>query len=148
MEGLERNAGGVQRVRVPVQEVAAKFSTKTEAYHFVTQEMKAYCPHKDVVTAFHLKDMISGAKGFIRDSEIQHMTVPQYETLSLERILEWARARHPAVVSRYFPIERELLKFPRQVSCLMMAFKAVVVLASVHSCVKAASTHPCVCREA
>ena len=78
--------------------------------------MKAFCPPKDVVTAFHLKDMISGAKGYIKGCDIQHLTVPQYESLSLEKILEWAGQRHSNVIQRMFPINRELQKFPRQVS--------------------------------
>jgi hypothetical protein len=78
--------------------------------------MKAFCPPRDVVTAFHLKDMINGSKGYVKGSDIQHLTVPQYESLSLDKILEWANQRHSDVVKRMFPIERELQKFPRQVS--------------------------------
>lgn len=116
MEGVAPGLGQVQKVRVPVSEFGSKFQTKTEAFNFVSQEMKAYCPPKDVVTAFHLKDMISGSKGYVKGADIQHLSVPQYESLSLERILDWANHRHGSVIKRMFPIDRELRKFPRQVS--------------------------------
>ena len=76
MEGVQNAQMGNQNVRVSVSEFGSKFQTKTEAYNFVVQEMKAYCPPKDVVSAFHLKDMISGKKGYIKGADIKHLTVP------------------------------------------------------------------------
>ena len=118
MEGPPVNPQPAQKVRVPVSELGSRIKSKTEAWHFVCTDMKAYCPPKDVVTAFHLKDMISGRKGYIKGSEITHLSVPHYESLSLDKLLEWANQRHPQVVERMFPIQRELQKFPRQVSML------------------------------
>jgi hypothetical protein len=63
MEGHNPQA---ERVRVPVAEFAAKFQTKKEAYNFLTQNVKAYCPPQDTVTSWHLRDMASGAKRFIK----------------------------------------------------------------------------------
>jgi hypothetical protein len=68
------------------------------------------------VTTWHLRDMANNTKGMIKATEIKHLSVPFYESLSVEKILEWASQNHPEVVERYFPIQRELLKFPRQVS--------------------------------
>jgi hypothetical protein len=47
---------------------------------------------------------------------VQHLYVPHYDSLTLEKILAWVKVRSMPFVERYFPIERELLKFPRQVS--------------------------------
>ena len=76
MEGLPNAQNAPAKVRVPVSEFGSKFQSKTEAYHFACQELKIYCPPKDVVTAFHLKDMISGKKGYIKGSDIQFLSVP------------------------------------------------------------------------
>jgi hypothetical protein len=81
-------------------------------------EVGAYCPPKDTITSWHLRDMANNSKGKIMATEIKHISVPYYESLSVEKILEWAKNNHPGVVDRYFPIQRELDKFPRQVSLL------------------------------
>ena len=103
------------RVRVPLKEFAAKASTKGDCYHLMSQDLKAYLPPKDTVTAWHLRDLATGAKGFLHNSRLQHIDVPQYsESLSIQRIMTWARLNHPQVVDRYFPPEREIEKLPRQ----------------------------------
>ena len=61
--------------------------------------MKAYCPPKDTVTAWHLRDMATGVKGILRADQLKHLSVPHYkEELSVEKILTWAKANHPAIV--------------------------------------------------
>jgi hypothetical protein len=79
-------------------------------------EVGAYCPSKDTITTWHLRDMANNAKGMIKATEIKHLSVPFYDSLSIEKILDWANQHHPGVLDRYFPIQRELDKFPRQVS--------------------------------
>jgi hypothetical protein len=73
----------------------------------------AYCPSKDTITTWHLRDMANNEKGMIKAIEIKHLSVPFYDSLSIEKILAWAKANHQGVVDRYFPIQRELDKFPR-----------------------------------
>ena len=111
--------GNNNRVRVSVKEFQSRFSTKNECYNFLTIDVKAYCPPRDCVTAWHLRDMAMGTKGFVKQTEIRHLTVPFYhEILNVETILAWARANFPLVVEQFFPSqEKELLKMPRQVSC-------------------------------
>lgn len=48
------------------------------------------------------------------------MYVPQYENLSLEKLLQWAESHCPSVVESIFPEMRELRKFPRQVRFFTM----------------------------
>jgi len=107
-----------QRVRVPVAEFAAKMETKKEVYDFLSQNVKAYLPPKDVITIWHLKDLAAGKKGLIKGEQVRHLAVPQYDSISVEAIRDWAKARYPQMLGRYFPIEREYMHFPRQVSPL------------------------------
>jgi hypothetical protein len=60
--------------------------------------------------------MANNEKGMIMATEIKHLSVPFYDSLSVEKIVTWAKENNPGVVDRYFPIQRELEKFPRQVS--------------------------------
>lgn len=82
----------------------------------MTQDVKAYCPPKDTVTTLHLRDMAMGRKRFINCDNIKHLFVPHYESLSLEKIIEFVQGSAPAILNDYFPITREMKKFPRQVS--------------------------------
>ena len=112
MEGAQQNA----KVRVPVSQFAAQFSTKKEVWDFLTQGCGAYCPAKGTCTIWHLRDLANGSKRYIKAADIQLLYVPQYDSLTLEKMVEWASQRHPLVLGEYFPIKRELMKFPRQVS--------------------------------
>jgi hypothetical protein len=113
MLGANQPRPNAQRERIPKAEFAAKFQSKLELYHFFSVDVGAYCPPKDTVTTLHLRDMANNAKGWIKAAEIKHLSVPFYESLSIEKILGWAKQHHPAIVERYFPIQRELDKFPR-----------------------------------
>jgi hypothetical protein len=112
MEGAPAN----QKVRVPVSQVAAQMSTKKEVWDFLTQGYGAYCPDKNTVTIWHLKDMMSGTKGHVLAAEIKHLYVPHYEELTLQKILTWAEAHHPDIIRRFLPVEKEIMKLSRQVS--------------------------------
>jgi hypothetical protein len=95
MEGAPVN----QLVRVPVSQVAAKMSTKKEVFDFLTRECDAYCPDKNTVTIWHLRDCANGTKRFVNASEIKHLYVPQYESLTVEKIINWVKAQHPTVIT-------------------------------------------------
>ena len=116
MEGAPLN----NKVRVPVSTFAAQFSTKKEVFDFLTQTCGAYCPPKGTVTIWHLRDMANGTKKFIKADDIQHLYVPQYDTLTLEKMVDWGGQQHPRVLTEYMPIPRELNKFPRQVSYFLV----------------------------
>ena len=53
-------------------------------------DVGAYCPTKDTVTTWHLRDMANNTKGMIKATEIKHLSVPFYESLSVEKIVDWA----------------------------------------------------------
>ena len=102
--------------KISVKEFAAKYNTKREVYKFLVVDGARYCPPIDTVSIWHLKEMASGKKGSIRLKDIDKLVVPNYEELTIERIVEWAQRHHTAFCNRYFPLDRELLRFPRQVS--------------------------------
>ena len=107
--------GNQNLTRINIKTFTSKFQTKNELWALMTQEVKAFCPPKDTVTAWHLRDMATGAKGILKCDQLKHLSVPQYkEVLSIEKILAWAKANHPEVVQRFFPsVEREISKLPR-----------------------------------
>ena len=72
-----------------VKEFSSKFRTKKEVYDFLTQDVKAYCPPRDTVTIWHLKDLIQGTKKKILYTEVKHLEVPHYDNLALNKILPW-----------------------------------------------------------
>ena len=49
-----------QQVNVNAAEVAAKFRSKIECYRFLTVVAKAYLPSHETITAYFLRDLISG----------------------------------------------------------------------------------------
>ena len=59
-----------------------------------------------------MKDLISGAKKFLKCDQIRHLYVPQYETLKLEEIYKFMDTKPSC--KHYFPIEKEMRKLPKQ----------------------------------
>jgi len=111
-----RPAGADGMHRVPAKSFSAKFQDKRELYTFLTSDCGIYCPPINDVTVWHLRDMVDGKKGKVLVDMMRHLTVPQYEELTIEKVVDWARKEYAAFANRYFPIDRELFKFPRQVS--------------------------------
>ncbi len=59
-----------------------------------------------------MKDLISGRKKYIKASAVNHLNLPQYEGLALKDIM--ARCRNNETFQHHMPIEKELLKIPKQ----------------------------------
>lgn len=74
--------------------------------------MKAYLSSYDTVTVYFCKDLITGKKKYIKCDQVKYMFVPQYESLSIERILE--KAQQWLEVWNYLPDERDIHRLPRQ----------------------------------
>jgi hypothetical protein len=53
-------------------------------------DCKAYEPSPQTVTIWHLRDQANGQKKWIKADAIKHLYVPHYESLSIDKILEWA----------------------------------------------------------
>ena len=101
-----------QAAQVTAAEFAAKFQSKREVYRFLATEVNAYLPPFENVTVWHLRDIQSGTKKRISCDQAKHINVPQFEGLSIKDIQAFASA-YPQL-ARYFPIEKEMEKLPRQ----------------------------------
>jgi len=64
------------------------------------------------VTPYFLKDLIAGAKKFVKCSEVSVCFAPHYEDLTVQDILDFAICK-PGV-EEYFPDKRDIPKLPRQ----------------------------------
>ena len=73
-----------------------------------------YLPHYKSVSVYWMKDLMSKKRKAIKSSEIQTLTVPQYESLSIKRMLDFASAYNE--LEDYFPDPREIPNLPRSVS--------------------------------
>ena len=124
MEGIQQHQARQLQISAPA--FAAKFKSKREIYVLLTVEARKYLPPVDTVTIYFLKDCISGERqrkyhlqffnflsSVIKCSQIQHLYVPQYETLSLPILVDWARGQQVPFL-HYLPFEREICKLPKQ----------------------------------
>ncbi len=50
------------KVTITTSTFAAKFRSKTEVYSFLTVDVGAFLPPRDVVTIYFLKDLVMGNK--------------------------------------------------------------------------------------
>ena len=55
---------------------------------FLTVECHAYLAPYECLTIYFLKSIISGSKRFINSDRVKHLSLPQYEGLSIKDILE------------------------------------------------------------
>ena len=101
-----------QLAQLTASEYAAKFQSKREVYRFLASEVHVFLPPFENVTVWHLKDVQSGAKKRIKSDQAKHINVPQFEGLSIKDMQAFATA-YPQL-ARYFPIEKEMEKLPRQ----------------------------------
>ena len=58
-----------------------------------------------------MKDLLSKKKKAIKSSEVQTLNVPQYESLSIKKLLDFAAAYNE--VEDFFPDPREIPQLPR-----------------------------------
>jgi len=91
------NAGQVNNpapgtVKVTPQEFAAKYQGKKECWRFVATDCGAYLPEYESVTVWHLRDLTSGKRKIIKATEAKHITLPQFEGLKIETMLDFAKA--------------------------------------------------------
>ena len=64
------------------------------------------------MTIYFLKDLVNQTKKNIKNDCIQHFQVPQYNSLSLEKIMEFIS--HYPDMADYLPDEIDLPKTPKQ----------------------------------
>lgn len=102
-----------EAVRITVDEFAAKARDKPECYHLLAHEYGAYLPHIDCLTMWFLRDLAAGKKKAIKGTEIKHLTVPQFEKLTIDEFLKFA-SDYPFATMCLPDRKQELDKLPRQ----------------------------------
>ena len=85
-----------RKVGVNSSEFSHRFSSKEECFWFLATECGIYLDTYETMSIFHLKDVISGARQHIKSKDVKHIHVPHFPGLSVDNILEFARA-HPSV---------------------------------------------------
>jgi hypothetical protein len=70
-------------------------------------------PPYEVVTIYHLKDLIAGKKKTMSTDNVKYLYCPQYNSLSLKKIFRIIHEQNQMVLD-YLPVEKEYEKFPRQ----------------------------------
>ena len=87
--------------------------SKREVWRFLTHECGAYLAAYESMTIYHMADLAAGRRKRIPDAKIKNITIPHFEGLKIETILEYA-ADYPEVMRALPILERERLKLPRQ----------------------------------
>ena len=65
------------------------------------------------MTIWYLRDLASGKKKPIKGTDVKHLTVPQFETLTIDEFLKYA-SDYPFVTMCLPDRKQELDKLPRQ----------------------------------
>ena len=95
------------------QTFGAKFQSKREVWRFLAVDCKFNLSSYETMTIYNLKELMAGTRKRIHADAVKHITVPHFEGLKVEAMLEWA-AQYPEVM-KYFPVtlrEREDLPRP------------------------------------
>ncbi len=101
------------KVRVSAKEFAAKAKDKREVYHILTHDSGVYLSAYDTMTIWHMRDLASGRCTKILGTHVKHYNVPQYEGLTVEAFINFAKGFPEAM--RCLPVvEKEVEKLPRQ----------------------------------
>ena len=77
----------------------------------ISVDLGLYMPSYKTVSVYWMKDLLSKKKKAIMASEVQTLNVPQYESLSIKKLLDFA-ASHQGVAD-FFPDPREISQLPR-----------------------------------
>ena len=104
-------AAQAQQIRVSAGQFQDKFQSKKEVYRFLTHDNGIYLPKYETVTSFHMRDLVAGKRKKIFEINVKHITVPQFEGLKIELMLEFAANREG--VMDYLPmLRREIDAMP------------------------------------
>ena len=80
-----------RKVAVTSTEFSQRFSSKQEAFRFLASEVGIYLDTYETMSIYHLKDIISGQRSRIKSKDVKFVHVPHFSSLSVEKMLEFAR---------------------------------------------------------
>lgn len=86
-------------------------SSKKEIYRFLSSEVSAYLDSYETMTIWHLRDIASGERRLIKSKHAKHITIPQFENLTVDKMLAYA-SQFPEVM-KALPIASEIRKLSR-----------------------------------
>ena len=120
------HSGGDKKT-ASIKEIAAKFETKHELYHWLTTELDMYLPSYRQTSIYWMREIILGKRKCkflfcscltsvfclgLKAKRVNHYNVPFYETLTIKQIHErWCQA---PTVEVYLPPKEDLDEVPRQ----------------------------------
>ena len=90
----------------------AKFQSKREVYRFLTHDVSTYISSYETMTIYHMADLAAGRRRRIRQLEVKVITIPHFDGLNIERMLEYAEGRQD-VIDCLPMLRRDLERLPR-----------------------------------
>ena len=75
-----------------------------------------YLPPYDCITIFHLRDLASRKRTWLKCNGVKILQVPQFEGLKVEMLLQYAE-QFPEVRKALPEVQREIAKMPRAYIC-------------------------------
>ena len=82
-------------------------------YRFLAADCGIYLPAYKVSTIDHLREVASNKRKVIYAKDVKHISIPHFEGLKIEAMLDWAR-QYPEVLRALPSEEREIKKLHRQ----------------------------------
>ena len=80
----------------------------------MASDVRAYLPSYDVVTVYHLRDLVATQRKIIKCADVKVLQVPYFEGLSIKEMLDWAKAYKEGMAMIALPaVEKEIEKLPR-----------------------------------
>lgn len=107
------NQPGRELTNITSQQFTSKYQSKTEVYRFLATEVGCYLSSYDTVTIWHLKDICAGKRRIIYSKDVKQIQVPQFEGLSIEKMLKFAED-YPQVREALPSEPREIFKLLHQ----------------------------------
>ena len=87
--------------QLTVNEISAKFKSKSELYNVLTREGSIYLPPKQDSTQKFLRSIIMGNKLYVKCEDVIVIKVPQYNGLHVKDILKFASTK--VNIKKYLP---------------------------------------------
>ena len=106
-------ANNQQNVAINAGAFGAKYKSKGEIYRWLTSEAAIYLPPYESVTVFHMRDICGGKRKMIKQANVKVISVPFFDGLSIEHMLNWAKTRPEGVMEALPVVKREVDKLPR-----------------------------------
>jgi hypothetical protein len=82
---------------------------------FLTVDADTYLPRYENVTIYFLKDLLSGRKKRVKNTQVKHISVPLYDNLTVAKICDFLQS-HPQVAN-WLPDLREVPRLPKEFLC-------------------------------